>query len=104
MVSFDIVKLYTNVSLHDTLQICTDALYRDHLGPPIIPENLFLENMRLATDGIGFIFNNIMYAQIDGDSKGNPLGPMLANIFVGFDENHLFERHRKPTFTDLCTN
>lgn len=41
MVTFDIVSLYTNVPLQDTLQICTDVLYSGHLGAPIISENLF---------------------------------------------------------------
>lgn len=27
---------------------------------------------------------------------GSPLGPMLANIFVGFHQSLLFERHSKP--------
>lgn len=45
---------------------------------------------------VEFSFNNFMYAQIGGVSMGSPFGPMLANIFVGFQENLLFERHWKP--------
>lgn len=34
LVSLDIVSLYTNVLLEDTLHICTNALYTGHLCPP----------------------------------------------------------------------
>ena len=38
----------------------------------------------------------LMYRQIDGVSMGCPFGPILANIFVGFQETHLFDRFPKP--------
>lgn len=38
---------------------------------------------------VEFHFNGIMYKQINGDSMGSPLGHILANIFVGFDEESL---------------
>lgn len=37
-----------------------------------------------------------MYQQIDGVAIGSPLGPMLANIFVGFHEKQLFNKINKP--------
>lgn len=96
MVPFDIFSLYSNVPLQHTIQICSDVLYRGRLCLPIIPENMLLECMRSATEGIEFCFNNVMYAQVDGISMGSPLGSMLANIFVGFHQSLLFERHSKP--------
>lgn len=67
------------------------------MGPhPIIPANLFLEFRQSAIEELEFSFNNIIYAQIDGVSMGSPQGPVLANIFVGFHESLLFERHCKP--------
>ena len=36
-----------------------------------------------------------MYRQIDGIRMGSPLGPILANIFVGFHERLLFEKFPK---------
>ena len=47
--------------------------------------------MRIATRGVEFSFNNFMYKQIDGVAMGSPLGPALANIFVGFYEQKLFD-------------
>ena len=37
-----------------------------------------------------------MYRQVDGILMGSPLGPILANIFVGFYEKLLFARFPKP--------
>ena len=40
------------------------------------------------------------FRQIEGVSMGSPLGPILANIFVGFHERRLFDKFPKP-FTYL---
>lgn len=100
MASFHIAILFTNAALHETLQNSTDAIYRRHLGSSPIPVNLFLESMHLATEVAEFSFKNIMYAQIDIISMGNPLiNPVLTNIFMGFYEHHLTETVYVPT---LC--
>ena len=33
-----------------------------------------------------FIFNEKLYKQINGVAMGSPLGPTLANIFLGYHE------------------
>ena len=47
--------------------------------------------------GVEFSFNDIMYKQTDGVAMGSPLGPALANIFVGFYEEKLFSQKSKPS-------
>ena len=52
--------------------------------------------MLVAKRGVQFSFNNHMYKQLDGVGMGSPLGPALANIFVGFHESRLFDNIAKP--------
>ena len=51
--------------------------------------------MTAATSCVKFSFNNTMFRQIDGGEMGSPLGPALANIFVGYYKNKLFVSNSK---------
>ena len=89
MCSFDIKSLFTNVLFEETLEICVNQLYHTDLDPPSLSESSFRKLMRKVTTGVQFSFNDIMYQQIDGVAMGSPLGPVLANIFVGYYEERL---------------
>ena len=54
--------------------------------------------MQMATIGVEFSFNNTIYRQTDGIAMGSLLGPGLANIFVGYNENKLFDFSVKLQF------
>ena len=96
MCSFDIVSLFTNVPLRATLDICLNTLYRDQdVVPPPIPENLLEKLLIKSTTDVEFSFNGVMYKQIDGVAMGSPLGPVLANIFVGHCES-LIDQDKWP--------
>ena len=43
--------------------------------------------MKLVTSGVEFSFDNYMYRQADGVAMGSPLGPVMANIFMGYCES-----------------
>ena len=84
MCSFDVVSLFTNVPLHETVNVCMDVLYRDDaVARPTIPEDLVRKLLLKATSDVEFSFNGQLYRQIDGVAMGSPLGPILANIFIG---------------------
>ena len=39
-----------------------------------------------ATSGTHFIFDGCFYEQIDGVAMRSPLGPVFANLFMGYHE------------------
>ena len=88
MCSYDVVSLFTNVPLDHTIEICRQTLYHHNdICPPTLHEDEFVELLRKVTSGVEFSFNNTMYRQCDGVAMGSPLGPVLANIFVGHCES-----------------
>ena len=87
MCSFDVVSLFTNVPIDETVDICMDVLYRnDDVDTPWVSEAAFRHLMLSVTTGVEFSFNDVMYKQVDGVAMGSPLGPVLANIFVVYCE------------------
>ena len=94
----DVTSLFTNVSLTDIIKLCSITLYEDSRTLTVhpIPQVVFVELMEYATCFVEFSFNNKMYRQIDGISMGLPLGPALANVFVGFYEQKLVSQIAKP--------
>ena len=90
MCSYDVVSLFTNVPLRETIDICAAALYHNKsVTPPDLNESEFVKLMLMVTSGVEFSFDNVMYKQLDGVAMGSPLGPVLANIFVGFCESSI---------------
>ena len=96
--SFDICSLFTDVPLDETVRICADTLYSGKLIPPDFPKAVFIELMQMVASGVEFSFNNTMYRQTDGIAMSSPLGPVLADIFIGYNENKLFDFSVKSQF------
>ncbi|CAH8682592.1 unnamed protein product [Schistosoma rodhaini] len=85
MVLFDVSSLFTNIPLDETAEILGE--YSELLPLPI---HEFKQLLFLCTKNIQLKFNNVFYRQIDGVAMGCPLGPILADIFMGNLE------HKKP--------
>ena len=66
MCSFDVVSLFTNVPLRETIDIALDALYRDpDIALPSQPEALIRKMLLKATSEVEFSFDGTMYKQLD---------------------------------------
>ena len=68
----------------------TAHVYYDQEVPtPGVPEDLLRKLLLKATTEVEFSFNSIIFKQTDGVAMGSPLGPTLANIFVGYLESKI---------------
>ena len=81
MVSFDVVSLFMNVPLEQTIEIILKRIYINIEITTNIPKQEMKELLFLCMKNFHFIFNNQIYIQLDGVAMGSPLGTVLANIF-----------------------
>ena len=56
---------------------------------------LLLKLLEICVYDVQFLFNGTYYNQIDGVAMGSPLGPILANIFVGHIEKQIFNTNNE---------
>ena len=83
MCSFDIVSLFTNIPLDETLNICLNQLFPNEDSVyEGFDKSQFKSLLELATKNTFFLFNGALYEQVDGVAMGSPCGPTLANTFL----------------------
>ena len=94
IVSFDVVSLYTNIPLAETIDIVVNTLYSDRSKRvPPVDKIVFKRLLEIATGGM-FMYKDALYKQVDGVAMGSPLGPSLANFFLGhIEQSKLFQNH-----------
>ena len=85
MYSFDVVSLFTYISLHFTLQLILDTIFKDNI------ETFHnLNKWRLKTllnwtvSSTTLQFQGKYYKQVDGIAMGSSLAPMLANVIKNY--------------------
>jgi hypothetical protein len=90
MCSFDVKSLFTNIPLHETVDIICSYVSKERLILPI-PNETLRKLLLLCTENMKFSFEDQYYRQIDGVAMGSPLGPLLADIFMAHIENKVEE-------------
>ena len=69
------------------IDIAVNLLFDHNPGLNITKAELKLKKpFEFATSGTHFLFQGTFYDQIDGVAMGSPLGPVLANLFMGYYE------------------
>ena len=85
MISYDVCSLFTSIPLKETIDIAVDLLF-EHNPDFKITKNELKNLFDFAKSGTHFLFDSSFYDQIDGVAMGYPLGPVLANLFMGYEE------------------
>ena len=106
MVSYDVVSLFTNVPLKETIDIVLKYVYAPN--SPVTPpfeEETFRKMLLLCSQSF-FMYNDLLYQQINGVSMGGPLAPTLANACLAHLENELLIKNNStetncPYFPNL---
>ena len=87
MVSFDVVSLFTNIPLNETIVLAIDYIFK-HRHDLTVSRSELKCLFEFATKQTHFLFNGDLFDQIDGVAMGSPLGPALANLFMGYHESN----------------
>ena len=99
MVSYDVISLFTNIPLEETIDIAVKLILEKEPNLKI-SENELKKLFVFATSESHFLFKNRIYDQIDGVAMGSPLGPVLPNLFMGHHEGKWITNYgeTKPIF------
>ena len=99
LVSYDVTSLFTNIPLQQTTDIAINLIFNHNPNLNITKKELKIFFL-FATSPTHYIFNSKFYSQIDGVVMGFPLAPVLANIFMGFNESNWLNEYKlnKPKF------
>ena len=83
LILFDVTSLFTNIPLFEANDIALNLMFEN--SPDIKFTKRELRKLfRIATSETHFTFNGSIFDQIDGVAMGFPLGPVLADLFMGF--------------------
>ncbi|CAH8588824.1 unnamed protein product [Dicrocoelium dendriticum] len=88
MYSIDVDSLFTNVPLRETVENLCDFIASQNMSVGL-PLEYLRDMILLCTENIRFEFEGTAYKQIDGVAMGSPLGPVLADIFLGLIERQV---------------
>ena len=92
MGSLDVDSLFTNIPLDETIDICINQLFENTDTVEGSKKSELKQLLCLATKESYFIFNGLLYKQVDSVAMGSPLGPSLANAFLSYYEKNLVKQ------------
>ena len=88
LVSFDVTSLFTKVPIDDLIEFLSETLENIQLDIPFSKKTL-IELIKLCVKECKFEFNGKFYSQNFGMAMGNPLSPVLSNLYMEFFEKKI---------------
>ena len=99
MILFDVTSLLTNIPFSEAIDIAINVNFESRPDIKFTKREL-QKLLRIATSTTYFTFNGSIFYQIVGVAIGSSLTSVLANLFMGFDEQYWIEQaaNVKPIF------
>ena len=91
LVSFDVTSLFTKVPINYLLEFLKPELEK-WSGTLDLKPNSIIELIKLCVIDSKFVFQEQYYQQKFGLSMGNPLSPVLSNLYMEFFEKYLLTK------------
>ena len=88
MGSLEVDSLFTNIPFDENIDICLNQLFENTDTVQGFTKSKLKQLLCLAIKESYFIFNGLLYKQIDGVAMGSTLGPSLANAFLSYHEKN----------------
>ena len=99
MASLDVESFFTNIELNETINNCISDLHNKNIYNSKFSERDLFKLPKTATKKSSFIFDYLLYEQVDGVEMGSYLDPSLANVFLCHYEKEWLDNcpiHFKP--------
>ena len=93
MASLYVESLLTKIPLNETINNCVSDLHSKNLYNRKLSKRDLFKLLETATSESSFIFDYLLYKQVDGVAMGSSLGPTHANEFL---------RHYEKEWLDNC--
>ena len=87
LISFDVTNLFPSIPIENTILIIENLLTKNNT--PFIKKQEILNLLTIVLEQNYFEFDNNIYLGSDGLIMGNPLSPLLAEIFMNSLEEHV---------------
>ena len=99
MASLDAESLLTNIPLKETMNNCVSDLHNKNLYNGKLDKSDLFKLLETVTSESTFVFDFLLYKQIDGVAMSSLSGPTIANAFLCHYEKEWLDNcpsHFKP--------
>jgi Reverse transcriptase (RNA-dependent DNA polymerase) len=99
LASFDVSNMYTNIKISELMQILQNILMRhaEDIGFHQEQIPLIMKVIKWILSNNYFLFNRTIFQQIQGIAMGQPLAPILADLFMIHFEIEWLKSLNSPT-------
>ena len=103
LISHDIVSLFTNVPIQESLNVIRSRLEQDDTlkDRTLLSVDDILDLLEFVCDSTYFQFEGQLYKQCFGTAMGSPVSPIIANLFMEHQEQLALQNcppEMKPSF------